>query len=176
MARLFRECGSLPKHYTLAQIDQGLNYLCCNACSNYFHDILDTTVPRSMQEEVFVAARHLYSDLFAKHCTHFYCHLDRGPEQPTPLNGVCHMLWDIGGLNLAFHVGDVAETALGVFEHALRETNPACIESVLHGLGHYQDQYPRRVAELLDKLRERHPDLPRELRRYWRAASVGYVQ
>lgn len=175
LKRLFHECGSLPQRYTLEQINQALWYT-CSFPSSYFYDMRHETVPRALLEDVVASTRYLYSDLFGPHCSHFYGHLDRGPEPATPLNSACYMLWDLdGGVDTAIYSGDLVEPAFDALGWALQERNPACIESVLHGLGHFQSNYPTRVAELLEQIRKRHPNLPDELQSYWRAATIGYV-
>ena len=48
---------------------------------------------------------------------------------------------------------------LQVMESTLQLDSIACRESALHGLGHWQHQYPQRVGEIIDKFSMSQPDL-----------------
>jgi hypothetical protein len=48
---------------------------------------------------------------------------------------------------------------LQVMGSTLQLDSIACRESALHGLGHWQHQYPQRVGEIIDKFSMSQPDL-----------------
>ena len=59
----------------------------------------------------------------------------------------------------------IDKTALGVMEQTLDLNNEACIESALHGLGHFVLNHPRRAANIIKRFLDKQPDLRREFGR-----------
>jgi hypothetical protein len=51
----------------------------------------------------------------------------------------------------------------------------ACREGALHGLGHWQMDYPRQVGEIIDRFSMTRPELPAELQQYMLRAYGGSV-
>jgi hypothetical protein len=64
---------------------------------------------------------------------------------------------------------------LGVMESTLQLDSIACRESALHGLGHWQHEYPQRVGEIIDAFLMSHRELRKELETYAVNAYTGYV-
>ena len=67
------------------------------------------------------------------------------------------------------------QAILTVMESTLQLDSIACRESALHGLGHWQHEYPERVGEIIDRFSMTEPALPERLRSYMINAYVGYV-
>jgi len=63
--------------------------------------------------------------------------------------------------------------ALGTMETILGLESLACQESVLHGLGHWQSQYPTEVAAIIDRFLARQPN--DRIVNYANAARCGCV-
>jgi hypothetical protein len=88
------------------------------------------------------------------------------------------MWWDL--LPITGQPNDPGQTGLdreilGVMESTLRLDSVACQESALHGLGHWQRSYPRRVTEIINSFLQRQQGLREELRTYAKSAVQGCV-
>ena len=85
------------------------------------------------------------------------------------------MFWD-----LLPYYGDQAktgyekinQTSLDVMEKTLYLTSVSCIEGALHGLGHWHDEFPKKVETIIDKFIAS-GKLPEELREYASKARDG---
>jgi hypothetical protein len=109
--------------------------------------------------------------LFKPRCPPHLSHLD---EDAGPLIGVCYMWWDVfPSLALA---GDPDLPNLhGSALSTLEINSLACQESALHGLGHWQREYPARVAVIIDKFLETTADADPGLLAYAQSARCGCV-
>jgi len=88
------------------------------------------------------------------------------------------MWWDIipiGGRPDDPARRELDEAILQVMESTLQLHSIPCRESALHGLGHWQPEYPERVGAIIDKFSMSRPDLPEKLRLYMLNAYTGYV-
>jgi hypothetical protein len=96
------------------------------------------------------------------------------------LSYFCYMLWDVSPLGYWNGAGPEDDphvaVLLEVLDAGLNSTNPACIESALHGLGHLGGA-ARKAASVLvgDLLRRRAGTLPPSLVKYARQARAGRI-
>jgi hypothetical protein len=95
-----------------------------------------------------------------------------------PLNLVCYMWWDI--IPITGRPDDPKrkefdQAILRVMKSTLQLDSTACRESALHGLGHWQHDYPERVGEIIDKFSMSQRELPEKLRAYMINAYTGCV-
>ena len=176
MTRAFENAGEVFQPYSDAQLNQGLWFLVSNACSSHMLALLEASVPWSAQKRCIASFHQLYEQCFAKRCSPHLSHLDE--PGVSPLNLVCYMWWDI--MPIYGHPDDpiwkeMDEEILRVMESTLQLDSLACRESALHGLGHWQHQYPQRVGEIIDKFSMSHRDLPENLQTYMINAYTGYV-
>ena len=65
---------------------------------------------------------------------------------------------------------------LSVLRRLLAIPHDACRESALHGLGHWQLEYPEAAAEIIDEFLEASNDLRSELIAYAEQARIGCIQ
>lgn len=178
LQRLFTHSDELFVVYTEEQIAQGL-YFICSSGSSYFQIVRQVSVSSADQVKWVQSICNLYRDLFAKYCSHFYGHLDSGPEAAKPLNSLCYMFWDLDGIEgAAMFPGEehLIEPIFEVLACALSQPNPACIESALHGLGHLEFAHPERVRCIIDGFLNSASQIPDELLEYAKNASSGCVQ
>ncbi len=126
----------------------------------------------------FESVQLRYSNLFEKHCTVFFSHLDRGPQPANPLNGPCYMLWDMScGMDSFFfskkpeYIGQCIQ----LLDRLAESKHPAVIESAIHGLGHLIDDCRDRCQPILERMVST-PGLPQELRDYANKALFHYIQ
>jgi hypothetical protein len=60
-------------------------------------------------------------------------------------------------------------------DSTLQLDSVACRESALHGLGHWQHEYPEQVGDIINRFSISHRNLRKELETYMKNAFVGYV-
>ncbi len=128
-------------------------YFICSSSSGYLQTARESTVSKEDQVKWVRAICHLYEDLFLQGCSHYYGHLDDGPEDPRPLNALCYMFWDLDCLEgAAMFPGNehLVQPVFDVLSCALKLPNSACAESALHGLGHLKAYQPEKVHQLIN--------------------------
>jgi hypothetical protein len=67
------------------------------------------------------------------------------------------------------------QAILQVMDSTLQLDSVACRESALHGLGHWQHEYPEQVGDIINRFSMSHRNLRKELETYMKNAFVGYV-
>ena len=176
MTEAFEKSSEVFKPYTDAQVNQGLWYIASNACSNHMFGLIDPSVPWSARQRCVRSMHQLYAGCFLQRCTPHLSHVDE--PGAGLLNMVCYMWWDIvpiaGQPDDPTHA-ELDREILAVMESTLQLDSIACRESALHGLGHWQHQYPERVGEIINKFSMDYPHIPKALQEYMKNAYVGYV-
>jgi hypothetical protein len=162
--------------YSNGQVNQGLHYIFNNACSNTVFAILDETVPFEQKVAAIRSIKLLYKDCFTPRCAPVLGHLDE--TGANPLNAICYMLWDVTPLTYwekRERKDEAYAAILDVLKFALRSTNPACVESALHGLGHMHYKVSRQVEQIVQRFLSK-PHIQNEyLLHYAKNAHRGYV-
>ena len=160
------------------QVNEGLNYLFNNACSEVPFALKDASVATGARFDAIRSIGMLYAECFAKRCTQTLSHLNE--PSSCPINNICYMLWDVSPLTYwegnpegpAFHAA-----ILELLESTLMSRHTACVESALHGLGHMQLYQPEQVDRIVSKwLSSGLSAVPSSLVPYARAARIGHVQ
>jgi hypothetical protein len=172
----FEKAGTVFQPYSDSQLNQGLWYIVSNACSNHMFALTDTSVPWTERRKCIRSIYTLYEQCFAKRCTPYLSHLDE--PGAGPLNPVCYMWWDI--IPVFGHPEDPGSRAmdqeiLQVLESTLHLDSIPCRESALHGLGHWQLQYPKQAREIINRFLQRSDLLSDNLRAYALGARSGHV-
>jgi hypothetical protein len=178
LTRLFEMPEGLIGRFTRAQIDQGLNFLVSNSCSDHMFVLLDTKVPWALRRKCFDAIIPLYAKLMARVYQDVLGHAQRGISDPERPNFACYMWWDIIPLNGGMDHLDcnrINDAVLHVFEQVLQLKAASCLESVLHGLGHWHLYIPERTEPIVRRFLNR-TDISSQLRNYAELAAVGCVQ
>lgn len=176
MTRAFEHAGVVFEPYSDAQLNQGLWFLADNACSNHMFALLAPDVPWPARQQCVRSIHNLFEQCFARRCSSHLSHLDE-PEA-SPLNLVCYMWWDL--LPVVGQPDSPAQLALdqeilGVMESTLQLGSVPCQESALHGLGHWQRQYPLQVTKIIDMFMQGEDHLREELRTYAMNACRGCI-
>ena len=174
--RFNREIGRIRHGWSDSKLAKGIWHL-YGSGSCYMAEISHLP-PGAEVNDFFASVLHLYMDLFEQRCSRFFSHLDRGPEQPNPLNGPCYMLWDMDGGIDSFRYSknaDHIECCVRLLERLTTSTHPATIESAIHGLGHMIDDFRDRCQPALEQVSSRQ-DVPKELRDYADNAIHRYIQ
>jgi hypothetical protein len=179
LARLFEEPALLLEPYSDAQVNQGLRYLVDAGSSNYMFSLLEPEFPWPQRQRVIRAMATVFERLFARRCSNHLSHLD----QPgiNPLNWVCYMWWDLLWYDMIPGreppvppvYAQVDAECLSVMKQVLALNSLACWESALHGLGHWQRQYPEVVERTIDDFLARVGSVRPELRAYAEWARQG---
>jgi hypothetical protein len=177
LTRLFSKPGILLPRFSRVQIDRGFNFLVSNACSNHIFALRDTELPWADRRACFDAMIPLYRDLFAPVYQNDLGHTQRGPGDPQRPNFSCYMWWDVIPLYGGIDHPDrdrMNDAVLNVFGDVLKLQSEACLESVLHGLGHWSLYIRDRTEPLVRGFLER-TDISPALRSYAERAAVGVV-
>ena len=177
LTQLFEDPLTSVGSYSDEQLSQGFWYVASNGASDYMFAVLNEQVPLEARLRCIRSFVDLFQKLFAVRCSPHLSHLDE--PGANPLNVTCYMWWDIlpiGGQPDVASRREIDEACLQVMEQGLNLESIACQESSLHGLGHWQHQYPQRVDQVIDPFLAAHPNLRPELLGYAKSARRGCVQ
>lgn len=178
LTRLFEEPGFLIERFTAGQIDQGLYYLVDNSCSEHMFALRDSELPWEVRCKCIAAMASLYEKLLAPLNGNSLGHTATRHDPDHP-NFACHMWWDViplyGGLDHPDR-GGINQAVLEVFEKTLKLKSEACLESVLHGLGHWHLYLPEKTGPIVRRFLAERKDISPTLRRYAEDAATGMVQ
>jgi hypothetical protein len=177
ITRLFENADQLLRPFSDAQLNQGLWYIVSHACSSMMLDVLhESRVPRDDRRRCLSSILSLFRQCFAVRCSEHLSHQD-GPGAK-PLNSVCYMWWDIfptWGNPDDPSCAEQDQQLLDVMANTLAIPSVACRESALHGLGHWQHQYPDEVENIIDAFLGTAPDIRPDLAQYAFSARQGHV-
>lgn len=149
LTRLFCSPVSRLACYSDAQVNQGLWFLCSNACSSHLDAFLDEDVPIHKRLHGVASIFDLYREVFATRCA---SELSHGRNRTTnPLNSVCFMFWDIAPL-LGTQGEQMRAAILEVLRRISTLSHVACIESAIHGLGHASSCGYSEATEVLNDI------------------------
>lgn len=177
--RLFAEPAQIIGHYDDDQLGWGLRMSIVEGGESDIDTLEDSSLPWLERKRAIEMMYNVYEQIFEPRCdptvlSHTLI-TRRSDDEHSALNDICYMWWDIIGIS-GRSEPEINVTAIGVMECILANlTNPACWESALHGLGHYQRFDPPRIRAAIDGFIAKHPDLDPRLREYANAARYGAV-
>ena len=177
LTRLFREPQGLVDRFTRPQIDQGLNLLVSPACSNHMSVLADARLPWPDRRACFDAMIPLYAKLMAPVYQDDLGHTQREPGDPERPTYACYMWWDVIPLYGGMDHSDrdwINDAVLRIFEQVLKLRAESCLESVLHGLGHWHLYIPERTEPIVRRFLSR-TDISPALCHYAHLAATGNV-
>lgn len=180
LTRLFEQPEELIERYTAGQIDQGLYYLVDNSCSEHMFVLQNGALAWEDRRRCILAMIPLYAKLMAPVYRDTLGHTWQGSEDgECAPNRACYMWWDViplfGGLDHP-ELFPINDAVLHVFEEVLKLKSEACLESALHGLGHWHMYASERVTPIVRRFLAARTDISPALRAYAFRAAVGYVQ
>jgi len=176
IATTFEQGGRDLAPYSDEQIRYGLSYILENGCSDTVYALKSDDVPLALRLRAIRSLDKLYADVFQHRCAPVLGHLSQSGGNA--LNDSCYMLWDASSLAYwgSTSNGHVFYDAIAeVMHHALQSSNPACVESGLHGLGHIHAYQPERVEQIIDAFVRNGVARDPALRDYAHAARTGSV-
>jgi len=174
--RLFEAPARLADAYADRQIGQGFTYLLDTGARGDDGWFSSRTVPAEARERCIRAIFPLFAGLFAPRCAPQLGHLDHLGEHP--LNTMVYMFWDVFPAVALPDDPDhdrLNRATLDVMASILTLTNPACVESALHGLGHAHARFPAAVEHIVDAWLAAAPSMDDDLRAYAASARCGCV-
>ncbi len=176
LAEFLAAAGRVAEAYSTRQIADGLWFLADD--SGLFRELYNPSVPENLRVRCAAAIRQLYAQLFEPLCQNVLSHGDNGESVENPLNSICYMWWDV--FPTWGRPGDpvargIDEVLLGVMRDTLSSENVACVESALHGLGHWHITYPDPVESIVNEFLRQRPAIGVSLRDYAQAARRGRV-
>lgn len=175
LIRLFEDPSFLMDRFSPGQIDQGIHFIIVG--SSHFSLLWCDEVPWEDRDRAFKAIPSLYQSLFAPLYEDKLSvgSRTRDPDCPT---SVCYMWWDFCSVCSLddWPEGERVNNAIfEAFEAILQLKSEACLESVLHGLGHAHLYQPARSASMIKRFLEARDDLSPKLRQYAERASRGEI-
>jgi hypothetical protein len=179
VAHTLENCGADLARYSDEQVNHGLKYIFETGCSDIVHALMSDAVPAGLRLQALSAIRILYRDCFGPRCAPVLGHLNA--PGANPLNFICYMLWDVSPLSYWERKANpdrarFYDAVVDVLEDALTSSNPACVESALHGLGHLLSSHIEPVTRVIAAYLRKNIFVSPELKKYAQQAGVGNIQ
>lgn len=175
MRSTFLHSGRDLTAYTDRQVSVGLQALLFSNFADFAHVVAGADVNDMLKTEVVKSLTPLYRDCLTKRCPPVLGH--RNESADNPLEFLTYMLWDVSPFDvMALRSSSGTDALLEVLTAALRLPNDACIESALHGLGHFPRPLRHRAETAIDDWLAERPAVRDELLAYARAARTGCIQ
>jgi hypothetical protein len=175
IAETFERAPELLAAFTDAQLNQGFWYLLgCN--SPWAWDFVEPGVPWPVRQRAFRSFIPLFRDFMAARCTPQLSDCETPGSQ---LNMACYMWWDMDSMPSHGGEPEWAEQdheVLAVMAEILTIPHDACRESALHGLNHWQCDYPQETEKIIRDFLRQTPGLRPELQTYAEGAITGMWQ
>ncbi|MFM2269079.1 MAG: hypothetical protein RL757_2520 [Bacteroidota bacterium] len=165
--------------YNDEQIGLGLNFIFNNACSNLCNDFQTEDVPFERKINILKGIENLFADIFNPRCEQI---CSAGSQRAlSKINYVCYMFWDITSLSVWNGLDQnkteiYNKTIANIMKTSLHLTNPACVESGLHGLGHLTLHHAEIAVPIIDKYLQNKKNKNQSLINYAQAARTGMIQ
>lgn len=147
--------------------------------SNTAWDILSAREDK--KRELIAAFEPFYRDFLAVRAPPVLGHTSEASDNP--LHFVTYMLWDVTVLDGLIGVRSPS-SGRSLLVEALGDTllleykNPAVVESILHGFGHFVGAHPKhrqQIVDAIDRYLNSRPVVRQELRSYACSARSGSV-
>lgn len=176
MTRLFQSPLALLSDYSHQQIDQGFTFLVSASCSSHMDVLLDSGLPWKVRSECVDAMSLLYKNLMGPIYKNTLGHCIVGSDTN---NHACYIWWDAICFDCkTAHANrdQLNESVMLVCERVLRECSwESCLESALHGLGHWSMCFPKRVRNTIASfLKSR--QISAELKSYAQMCARGAIE
>lgn len=174
LTRLFEESGKLLAAFDDGQIAEGLYFLIDFGASSHMSALKDMAVPSSDRCRWARSLEPLFRDVFAARCIEMFPY-DKTRDFAR-LNSCCGMFFDVLPLKGTDPDPEFNAEMLSLFERLLTVPHVSVVGSALHGLNHWCDSNPERVAGIVDAFLDKNPKLDPKLRDYAIDCRDGYAQ
>ena len=153
---LLQHCAVDLAGFSNENVALGLEHIFKGYDSEPYCFLKSGEVLRASKLELIRSFQCLYAGCFETRCAPVLSHRDE--PGGNSLNHFCYMLWDRSPLGYWNDHKDPEEfnwTLIEMHKAVLRLSNPACIESALHGLGHLHPESGPAVESAIDEFIER---------------------
>lgn len=180
VAETFNRCKTDLQGFGDQVVATGVKALMMGGLSNLGYELLGAG--RVQKIALIQSLKPLYSDLLAVRSPPVLGHLNESVG--SPLEYVTYMLWDVSPVDHLIGITapkSANSLLIDVLSDVLnmKPANPAVIESVLHGFGHFVGAHPKyrnEIVAAIDYFLNNRPIVRPELRTYALAAKRGMVQ
>jgi hypothetical protein len=172
--RLFQNIGGYADALSERTVCLGLNFVINPSCSNFSFAFFDVSVPERSRIDLIASMFEVFRQCFSRKCSNQLSHKETVAS--LTYNNVCYMWWDVlprHGVPQQPALESADAAIIDVLTKILALDSIACVESAIHGLGHWHAAYPDSVAKII---RASAPMLPSSLRAYAAAALAGNIQ
>lgn len=173
--RLFKRPEFLMEKFSPSQIELGLFFLLFE--SDHFTLSAPEEVSWEMEEECIRAVPCLYEKLFAPLLGDDLAATGSRSQSAAPFP-VCYMWWDYFSIaidNDSLQWRRRTDAYFAAFRQVLTLKSEACLESVLHGLGHAHLYRPEETEAIIYEFLAKRQDISPNLRFYAQQAAKGEV-
>lgn len=169
--------------YSDQQLAMGLEALFMPHHTDISFLVSDKHINRQEKARLVRALKPFYIDFLAHRCAPALGHLDEAKGHR--LGFYIYMLWDVSALAQRLITVTNSQNSnsilVEIFGEILLHTpaNPACLESILHGLGHMvfsHPEYAQQINWVIDSFLINRPNLRPELMEYAQIAKTGCIQ
>jgi hypothetical protein len=194
---LFLNAGQDLKPYSDDQIGLGLNFIFNNSCSNMTHDFKAADVPFERKIKALNNLFALFRDILNSRCPEVMSAFSQATL--SKISYICYMFWDVSPLSSAYGLSfteaksktkveekpyklsklenyNYYAAIANVMEQCLYLSNPACVESGLHGLGHMVYDYHKIAVPIIDNFIGKGKKQDGDLINYAKMARTGVIQ
>jgi hypothetical protein len=184
------------KAFSDDQIGLGLAFIFDSSCSNMTHDFKAADVPFDRKIKAIHSLFALFRDVFSPRTPEVISAFSQ--EKLSKLGYICYMFWDITPLSSAYGLRfseakmkakaeekphkisklenhDFYAAIAHVMKQCLDLSNPACVESGLHGLGHLAFDYPKIAVPIIDNFLKNGKRRNETLVKYAQMARTGML-
>jgi hypothetical protein len=164
--------------YSDAQIGLGLNYIFNNSCSNMTHEFKGADVSFERKIKVLKTLFTLFRDVLNPRSPEVVSAFSQASL--SKISYVCYMFWDITPLSMYESLDkneiDIYNATIAeIMKKCLRLSNPACVESGLHGLGHLAFNHPKIAVPIIDNFLKNGKCKNESLINYAKSARTGMI-
>jgi hypothetical protein len=171
--------------YSDEQIGLGLTYVFDNSCSNIINDFKIADIVFERKLKAINSIFGLFRDVLNPRCPSLLAAYSNATL--SKISYICYMFWDICPLSstYGFNFNEARKSKLfdenylkaiaNVMKQCLGLSNPACIESGLHGLGHMVFNQPQIAVPIIDNFLNSGHCKNNELINYAKNARKGMI-
>lgn len=154
ITEVFINIDAIAKEYPIDSIAKGL-YEIAEGSSGCMAPILDTEIDLHERLACVMAMENVFTKIFAKKCDNIATSQSKTASR---INMTCYMWWDIfttmGDVENV-NQREIDQALLNLMQRTLMIDSIPCQESALHGLSHWNLDYPEQIADIINSAIDR---------------------